>query len=304
MGGATTKYGPREAGALRSEGDGIRTAAVSARPKACKCPSQVLAWACSLAVLLTSSRLTAGAVDNDPAAVARKAFQAAEMAYQASPNGGSNAWEFARACFDLAEFATKNAERAELAQQGIKAAQQAIARDNKSAPAHYYLGMDLGQLARTKSLGALRLVNQMEREFKQAHELNEHFDYAGPDRNLGLLYRDAPTLTSVGSRSKARQHLLRAVELAPDFPENRLSLMEAYMKWGERAEAQKQLRALEGLWAGAQKAFTGETWASSWTDWEQRLKQAQTKLEEPSKATESSKQKQRSEAPNSGPRTT
>lgn len=58
---------------------------------------------------------------------------------------------------------------------------QNVARDPKSAAGHYYLGMNLGQLARTKLLGALKLVDEMEREFKAAVALDERFDHA--DRN-------------------------------------------------------------------------------------------------------------------------
>jgi len=36
------------------------------------------------------------------------------------------------------------------------------ARSENFAAAHYYLAMNLGQLARTKSVGALKLVKQME----------------------------------------------------------------------------------------------------------------------------------------------
>ena len=127
-------------------------------------------------------------------------------------------------------------QRAALAEQGIAACRQAIARESNSAPAHYYLGMNLGQLAQTKGLGALRLVNQMEREFTPGARAGRAVRLRGPDRNLGLLYRDAPAIGSVGSRSKAREHLERAVELAPQYPENRLNLIEAYLKWGERNE--------------------------------------------------------------------
>ena len=97
-----------------------------------------------------------------------------------------------------------DSERADIAQQGIAAAWQALARESNSAPAHYYLGMNLAQLAQTKMLGALKIVDRMEREFTTTRELDEHFDYAGADRNLGLLYRDAPSIGSIGNRSKAR----------------------------------------------------------------------------------------------------
>src|SRR5689334_21307932 len=159
---------------------------------------------------------------NEPTAIARKAFQDTQARYRKEPRSGEAAWQFARACFDLAELATNTAQRAEYAEQGIAACGPALEREPKLAPAQYYLGMNLGQLARTKGLSALKLVKRMERAFSAARELDEKFDYAGPDRNLGLLYRDAPSVLSVGSRAQAKQHLERAAELTPVYPENRL----------------------------------------------------------------------------------
>ena len=220
------------------------------------------------------------------AAAAHEAFRAAKAKYEKVPDSTEAAWQFGRACFDLAEFATRNAERAELAQQGIAACRTALARASNSAPLHQYLGMNLGQLARTETLGALRLVNQMEREFTLAHGLDEHFDYAGPDRSLGMLYRDAPAIGSIGSRSKARQHLQRAAELAPDFPENRLNLIESYSKWGDYDAARRELKALEEVLPAARSRLTGSAWASSWADWDARLAAARKKLGEPAKKLE------------------
>ena len=205
------------------------------------------------------------------------------MRYKHDTNNVEAAWQFARACFDLAEFKTKNAERADIAQHGIAAAKLAVSRASNSAPAHYYLGMNIAQLARTKSLGALKLVGQMEHEFTIALNLDEKIDQAGPDRNLGLLYRDAPSIGSIGSRPKARQHLQNAVKVAPDSPENRLNLIEAYLKWGERASAQKELKSLEELWPKARTIFADEIWGSTWPDWEAQLKKLKEKLGDSSK---------------------
>jgi hypothetical protein len=201
-----------------------------------------------------------------------------------SQSGSTEAWQFAQASFDWAEFATNNSQRADIAEQGIAATRQAVARAPHSAEAHYYLGMNLGQLARTKSLGALKLVGQMEHEFSIARDLDEKFDHAGPDRNLGLLYRDAPAIGSIGSRSKARQHLQRAAVLAPDFPENHLNLIESNLKWGERGSATNQLNALEAIWPAAQTNLIGPAWASSWADWQTRLNQVKKKISGPPKA--------------------
>ena len=217
------------------------------------------------------------------AARAREMFAAAQKRLGAEPTNAVAAWEFARACYDCAEYATNNTERALLAKQGITTCRRALTLDAGSAPAHYYLGMNLGQLARTKSLGALRIVDEMEREFKAARQLDEHFDFAGPDRNLGLLYLQAPAFASVGSRSKARQHLQRAAQLAPDFPENRLNLAEAYLKWADTDRAARELKTLDKLWPIAHTNLTGAAWAASWFDWEARLKRARQKIEPPAK---------------------
>ena len=217
-------------------------------------------------------------------AYARRKFQEALGRYRSAPDEVAAAWQFGRACFDLAEFPASRTQRAWLAEQGIEACRLAIARETNSAPAHYYLGMNLGQLARTKGLAALKLVGQMEQAFARARELDEHFDYAGADRHLGMLYRDAPAIGSVGSRTRARERLQRAVELAPHYPENRLNLIETYMKWGERANASRELKALQAAWTAARTNFVGEAWAASWTDWEPRLTTLKRKLEEPSKA--------------------
>lgn len=213
-----------------------------------------------------------------PAQRARQEFKQAQTAYQSATNRFEAGWRLARAAFDLAEFATGSDERESLAETGIRVSRQLIAENPDSVQAHYYLGMNLGQLARTKLLGALKLVDQMEAEFTMARALDAKFDYAGADRNLGLLYLEAPSFGSIGSRKNARTHLQRAVELAPDYPENRLNLIEAYLRWGERDAALKQFRELEALLPKARESFSGDQWEASWTDWNKRLQQTRAKL--------------------------
>jgi tetratricopeptide (TPR) repeat protein len=203
---------------------------------------------------------------------AQEILGAAQKRFANEPTNTTAAWKFAQAGFDRAEFSTNNAERAALAVQGIDACRQALARDPRSAPAHYYLGMNLGQLARTKLLGALKLVGEMERAFKTAAALDELFDHAGADRCLGLLYYEAPVIGSVGSRTKARKHLERAAELAPVFPENRLNLADAYLKWREKKPLQRELDELQKLWPAAQTNFAGSEWEIARVDWSRRIK--------------------------------
>jgi tetratricopeptide (TPR) repeat protein len=233
----------------------------------------------------------AGAADTNTTDAVRelnKTFHEARERYLAQTNNAQAAWQYARACFDLADVAANNTQRADYANRGIDAATQSLAVENNSAAAHYYLGMNIGQLAETKrNLSGLRMVKDMEHEFLAACALDEHFDNGGPDRNLGLLYEQAPVIISIGSRTKGRQHLEKAVELAPDFPENQLNLIEAYLKWDYHAEAERQLDELEKMWPAARKKLTGNAWVLSWTDWNKRFESAKKKIGGNSKVIES-----------------
>ncbi len=150
---------------------------------------------------------------------ARKAFETAQVQFQSNTNDAGAGVQFARACFDFADFATNDASRAALAQQGIAVCRRVAAQNPKLAAGHYFLAMNLGQLARTELVGALKIVKEMEREFAAADTLDPRFDYAGPARCLGLLYRDAPGWpASIGSTRKARSYLEQAAETRAGFP--------------------------------------------------------------------------------------
>ncbi len=221
---------------------------------------------------------------------AQTAFQHAQQLYQSNTNDAVAAWRFARACFGLNSFVTNLAGRAELAGQGIAACRQSLALESNSAPAHYYLAIELGQLADTKrNLTAFKMVREIEREFKTADDLDEHFDHAGSARCLGLLYRDAPGWPmSIGSRRKARDWLEQAAKLAPDYPENQLALIESYWQWKDREAASNAWQQLGALWPVARTHFTGEAWERNWRDWTTRRDALQDKFSDPSTAGNSS----------------
>ncbi len=242
--------------------------------------SRLPLWAAGLALALAPA---APAVEGQGSAAALQVFRQTQAKCQEQPADARAGWQFGRACFDLADYATNNAEREAIAVQGIAACRQVTAREPKSAPAHYYLGLNLGQLARTRNLGALKLVDEMEQEFTRALELDATFDYAGAERSLGLLYRDAPALVSIGSRSRARAHLQRAIQLAPEYPENRLNMVESALKWGDRSVAAREMAALDESWPKARAEFAGPAWTSSWADWEARRQQARKKLAPPTR---------------------
>ncbi len=239
-------------------------------------------WCFSLIGLFVASWLGFSENISNFAQRAESHFQEARKRFQIDTNDVEAAWQFGRACFDWAEFAKNNDQRESIASEGIAACREAVARDPKSAAGHYYLAMNLGQLAQTKTLGALRIVDEMEREFKTARDLDAKFDYAGPDRSLGLLYFEAPGWpASVGSSSKARQHLQRAAQLAPGYPENHLCLLEVYLKSSDKKNLLRELKATEELLPQARKEFTGAAFEQSWVDWDKRWKRIREKTSGP-----------------------
>jgi len=229
------------------------------------------------AILLALFCLPANLRGSDSAVwqAARELVQAALTSARAAcsnqPASAEAAWQLGRAYFEAGELAETKQERAKLAELGMAACRRGVELQSNCAGAHYYWGLNLGQLARTKGIGALRLVAPMRDHFQNALRLDERFDNGGSHRNLGYLFRDAPSWGSIGDRAKAKFHLQRAVELSPDYPENRLALLEGRVQWGERELALKELAALEELWPKAKARFTGPVWQVTWEDWDRLL---------------------------------
>jgi tetratricopeptide (TPR) repeat protein len=228
---------------------------------------------------LTAAAVAGAATDARYVAYVQAEYADAQNRFRIEADNPTNAESLACACYDAADLATNEDERADLARQGIAACRQSIVLNPKYGPTHYYLAMDMGQLAKTEFLGALALVREMEREFKVAAALDPSFDYAGPERNLGLLYLEAPSIGSIGSRRKAREFLEKADKLAPDYPENILNLAEAYLKWEQAEKASGELLALKACWDKARTRFAGDAWVQSWDDWTSRRTAAEKTLE-------------------------
>jgi hypothetical protein len=214
------------------------------------------------------------------ATFAEKEYLDARNRFRTNVLNADLAWQLGRACFEWWEFLTNDTARATIANEGIAVCRALVGRQSTNAAGHYYLALNLGRLADTRrNLSAMKLVDEMETEFKLTAGLDPKFDFAGPDRGLGNLYLGAPGWpVSVGSKSRARTHLRRAVELCPEFPENQLCLIEAYLKWGEKKSAQPMLATIDKVLEKARSQFTGETWANAWRDWNQRWKKIKERL--------------------------
>lgn len=242
-------------------------------------PQQTPTWAAGFALFAVATVTALGQPTTNVtsnavfAARAQQAYAVAQKEFAAHPREANAACQLGRTSYDWAVFATNAEQKAAIAQEGIAACKELLVSNTQSAPGHYYLAMNYGELADAEapSMAAYRLVREIEREFKTAAELDERLDFGGPARCLGLLYRDAPGWPiSIGSRRKAREYLDRAAALAPDYPENQLNLVESHVRWRQQAEAEKAWQKLAAIWPAAKTNLTGVTWEQSWNDWTNR----------------------------------
>jgi hypothetical protein len=123
------------------------------------------------------------------------------------------------------------------AKAGRRLAEMAAREFPESGLAHYLIACLTGLEAERNQTKGLMLVPVVEHEALLAAKMNPFIDHGGPDRLLGELYLRAPGFPmSVGDSSKAAAHYKRALEFGPDYPENRLGLVEVLM-----AEEQNKL---------------------------------------------------------------
>lgn len=235
-------------------------------------------WRAFLAVLLwitAAFPLLAEGTADDAAGRAQRLYEQALKEFKADAGATNAALNLARASFDWNEFSTNNTQRAEIARAGIEACKQLIASQPETAAGQYYFAMNLGKLAQAEapSLAAYRMVYDVEAAFLNATRLDVRYDHAGPARNLGQLYFQAPGWPlSVGNKRKARHWLEMAVSLEPGYPENQLKLAEARLKWHETSLFQASLTNIAAIWPVARTNFAGQTWEHRWPDWDARRK--------------------------------
>ena len=226
---------------------------------------------------------TARADDYTPVASHARAqsdHDAAARRWRADTNNLEASWQFGRACFELADAATNNTQRAKVAEEGVIASRRATILEPKFAAGYYYLGLNLGQLARAKPLSAIGILGDVESAWLSSIALDPKFDYSGAHRAIGVLYRDAPGWPlSLGNRKNALFHLEKAVEVSPDYPGNRLYLIETLIKWGKNDSARAALAETRKVMEKAPVSFTGPMWREDLTNWERRWKKIQNGLQ-------------------------
>jgi tetratricopeptide (TPR) repeat protein len=128
-------------------------------------------------------------------------------------------------------------------EHGVNFGKEAVTLNPRAIYGNYWYASNVGSLGLCRGMMAsLASVDPMKKSYEIVLKENEKFFFAGPHRALGRLYHMAPGWPiSVGNKTKALHHLEKAVEIAPEFFNNRLYLAELYIDIGNREKAKKEL---------------------------------------------------------------
>lgn len=150
---------------------------------------------------------------------------------------------------DLAQASLQETNRGqarELAEEGIAKATRCLELAPEEAGCFYWRAVNTGLYHRVHVIGYQRGVKRMIDDCDKAIALDPGYDHAGPYRLLGILYTRLPQTGSTAESitrdlDAAEAFLRKAIELAPDYPENHLALAEALMAKGNASEARAHL---------------------------------------------------------------
>jgi tetratricopeptide (TPR) repeat protein len=170
-------------------------------------------------------------------------------------------WRAARACAWLAEDFTDKKTRDQFAYHGVQYAKAATALEPRRVEGHYYLGINTGLSATTKTFTAYNMVPVVRDEAKAAAKADENFDHAGPLRLLGGVYSKAPSWpASIGDNSEGQKYLSRAVKVAPEYPENHLLYGDALAADEQLNEALREYKQVVDAPSRPEYAHRLERW--------------------------------------------
>ncbi len=176
------------------------------------------------------------------------ALVAYDKLLETDPKSYDDLWHAARVATELGDQSRADGNKARRRKFALRAkdyATRAVAVEPKRAEGHYYLAIALGLEASTRSVGAFDLLPKMQEQAKLAIAADGTVDHAGPHRLMAALLITAPPWpASVGDVDEGLQEAKKAVEIAGDYPANRLYLGEALMKNDQRDAARAELQSV------------------------------------------------------------
>lgn len=185
-------------------------------------------------------------------------------------------WKAARTDAWLAGYSSDNVERERHARSGLVYANTALKLQPEGAEALFYHGVLAGFLGDLDNDYGLDAVSKIEADMKALIERDQDVAHGGPWRVFGVLQIRAPgPPVSIGSLRNGKKNLEKALEKAPEWPENHLYLAEAEFLWAkekDKPEFAQQARERLDKWLLGEKAAAPEGHEFEFTDWQKKAR--------------------------------
>lgn len=182
---------------------------------------------------------------------------------------GEAAWRGVRTlCFKLM---ARQGEEAQLTSACMRLSSRAMAY-SEGVEAPYWTALCLGMRAKANHREGLDLIPKMIKAARLALERDPAYEHAGPHRLLGGIYLRAPEWpTSVGDIELALEFLTKAVQAAPEWPENHILLAEALI------DDDSVERAREHMDEAQKRLADHPAWRATWT---KQLEELEDRIEQ------------------------
>jgi tetratricopeptide (TPR) repeat protein len=180
-----------------------------------------------------------------------KAIANYRQALKKDPKDYIALWKTARAYGWLANDRKSKAETRKVAERGLSYAHRAVRQNPKGVEGQFYAALCVGYVGRSIPM-IMALFKGIEKKvltfFRTARRIDPKFEGGGADRALGVYYHTVPWPKR--DRSKALQHLNRALGFGPNNPWNHYYLAEVLLAEDRKKLARKFLLRCIGLREG------------------------------------------------------
>jgi tetratricopeptide (TPR) repeat protein len=199
------------------------------------------------ALLVVSARATAQTAtspdalyaDRENLASARRAAEMWSAELTANANDFEAAWKLSRAYYWLGGHSASTEQR-KFYEDGIAAADKAIALEPGKPDGHFWKAANMGMMAESFGIRAgLKYRKPIKEELEIVLKMDPAFREGSADRALGRWYHKVPGLFG-GSDKQAEEHLKASLKYNQDSTVTHYFLAELYADNGRKSEARTE----------------------------------------------------------------
>jgi len=169
---------------------------------------------------------------------------------------------------EMAQGAMKEKSRSkkkELALAGVDAAERCLMTAPENPGCYYWRAANTGLYHSVHIIGYQKGIKRMISDCEKVNSLDADYEHAGAYRMLGQIFTQLPQTAGrpdsvVRDLDRAEGYLRKAVQFAPDYPENHLALAEALAAQGKGREALEALAQADEMAPRWKKDASYDQW--------------------------------------------